>query len=352
MAPNGQTFFTIGDDKTVKHWTYDADTMNDVQRNDIEEADHSLVLRTTAETTSTKAPVMTYLGKYGFTGIDHHWRKQQFATCGPVVQVWDHARAEPIKTFEWGADSILSVKYNPVETDILATTASDRNIVLYDLRMSEPLKKLIMAMRNNALAWNPMEAFNFTVANEDHNLYTYDMRKLDIALNVHKDHVAAVMDVDYSPTGREFVTGSYDKTIRIFRYDQGRSREVYHTKRMQRVVCVRFTQDANFILSGSDDTNVRIWKAQASKKVGTMVFREREKLKYQDKLKKRYGHMPEIKRILRHRHLPKPVYNATKRKREIEESDKRKIKNLRAHSAPGTVKTKPERKKNIVDKKD
>jgi WD repeat and SOF domain-containing protein 1 len=24
------------------------------------------------------------------------------------------------------------------------------------------------------------------------------------------------MDVDYSPTGKEFVSGSYDKTLRIF----------------------------------------------------------------------------------------------------------------------------------------
>lgn len=31
-----------------------------------------------------------------------------------------------------------------------------------------------------------MEAFNFTAANEDCNLYTYDMRKLDVATCVHK----------------------------------------------------------------------------------------------------------------------------------------------------------------------
>ena len=36
------------------------------------------------------------------------------------------------------------------------------------------------------MAWNPMEAFNFTVANEDCNLYTYDMRKLSIASCVHQ----------------------------------------------------------------------------------------------------------------------------------------------------------------------
>jgi hypothetical protein len=46
--------------------------------------------------------------------------------------------------------------------------------------------------RCNALAWNPREAFNFTVANEDCNCYTYDMRKMKGALGVHKDHVSAV----------------------------------------------------------------------------------------------------------------------------------------------------------------
>ena len=44
----------------------------------------------------------------------------------------------------------------------------------------------VMQTRNNAVAWNPMEAFNFTVANEDCNLYTYDMRKLSIASCVHQ----------------------------------------------------------------------------------------------------------------------------------------------------------------------
>ena len=42
------------------------------------------------------------------------------------------------------------------------------------------------------------------------------MRKLDRARTIHKDHVGAVMDVSFSPTGREIVTGSYDRTIRIF----------------------------------------------------------------------------------------------------------------------------------------
>lgn len=58
------------------------------------------------------------------------------------------------------------------------------------------------------------------------SLYTYDMRYLNRPVTVHMDHVSAVLDVDYSPTGREFVSASFDKTIRIFPKDGGHSRSV------------------------------------------------------------------------------------------------------------------------------
>lgn len=76
------------------------------------------------------------------------------------------------------------------------------------------------------------------------------------------------MDIAYSPTGKEFVTGGYDRTVRIFPVDKPTSREVYHTKRMQRIFCVSFSADARFVLSGSDDTNVRIWKSVANQRLG------------------------------------------------------------------------------------
>lgn len=78
------------------------------------------------------------------------------------------------------------------------------------------------------------------------------------------------MDVDYSPTGKEFVSGSYDKTIRIFDSSKGHSREIYHTKRMQRIEMVAWTLDNKYILSGSDEMNIRIWKAKASEKLGVV----------------------------------------------------------------------------------
>jgi len=268
-----------------------------------------------------------------------------FATSGVQVDIWDESRSEPKQSFQWGADSIHHVRFNPVETNILASCSSDRGITLYDLRSNVPLKKLIMDLRANALSWNPMEAFNFSTANEDHNCYTWDMRKLDKALNIHEGHMGAVMDIDYSPTGREFVCGSYDRTIRIFGILEGHSRVVYHTKRMQKVFAVKFSSDSKFVISGSDDTNVRLWKSDPSEQLQVLLPREKRKVNYQNKLISRYSNFPEIRRINRHQHVPKFILNASRQKQIIKQSIKRKEQNLRKHSSAGKVPYVPERKK-------
>ena len=213
----------------------------------------------------------TFTSKQAIQYLDHHHSDPLFATSSSVIELWNHERAEPIQTMHWGAETITSVKFNQTETNILASCGTDRTIILYDIRTHSPIAKNVMALRTNALCWNPMEAFNFTAANEDHNCYTFDMRNLSIALNVAKGHVSAVMDIDYAPTGQEFVTGSYDKTVRIFNSRDGMCRDTYHTQRMQRAFCVKFSMDSKFVLSGSDDGNIRLWKSSASEKLGTVL---------------------------------------------------------------------------------
>jgi DDB1- and CUL4-associated factor 13 len=183
-------------------------------------------------------PLATYLGQTAFTGVSHHRSHPSFAASSSVISIYDLSRpsSTPSQTLHWptSVDTITSLAFNQIETSILGSTATDRSVVIYDLRTSSPLTKVILTLASNAVSWNPMEAFNFAVASEDHNIYIFDMRKMDRALNVLKDHVAAVMDVEFSPTGEELVSASYDRTIRLWRRSAGHSRDVYHTKRMQR----------------------------------------------------------------------------------------------------------------------
>ena len=331
IAPHGELAVSVGTDKTANLWRLTAPSLNEP-----------------GSATREATPLKTYVGDYALRSVDHHASKAMFLTTGARVEVWEHARSEPVTSFTWGAETINSVRFNPTEREVFVTTGSDRGIVLYDLRTSTPIRKLVMQTRTNAVAWNPMEAFNFTAASEDSNCYSYDMRKLGIATCIHRDHVSAVMDIDYSPVGREFVTGSYDRSVRLFAYNGGRSRDVYHTKRMQRVFSVAFTVDGSYVMSGSDDMNVRVWKANASEQTGVVLPRERKKAAYNSALLERYKHMPEVKRIARHRHVPKSIYKAAKLRVTMSDAERRKQKNREAHSAPGQIKRVPARKKKVI----
>lgn len=295
------------------------------------------------------SPVVQWAPSGGVRSLDHHWARAQFASSGAGVAVWDHARSEPLHSWEWGADSVASVRFNPAEADLLASCGADRAIALYDLRAATPLRKVVMQTRSNALCWNPMEAFRFTVANEDNNLYTYDMRRLDSAVRVHEDFVSAVMDVDYAPTGREFVAAGYDRSARIFGADAGHSREVYTTKRMQRVFACRFSGDGTYVFTGSDDMNVRVWKAQAAQQLGVTLPRERQRAAYQAALVERHRHLPEVRRIVEHRHVPKAILKAAKLKRTMLDAERRRTLNLMAHSRKGAVTIAPARKRKILE---
>ncbi|KAJ6917559.1 DDB1- and CUL4-associated factor 13-like [Populus alba x Populus x berolinensis] len=331
-STDGSTLVSCGTDCTVRLWNVPVAT----------------IMESGNSSDCSSEPRAVYMGENAYWAVDHQWSGDLFATAGAQVDIWNHNRSQPVNSFKWGTDSVISVRFNPGEPNLLATSASDRSIMLYDLRVSSPARKLIMRTKTNSISWNPMEPMNFTAANEDCNCYSYDARKFDEAKCVHKDHVSAVMDIDFSPTGREFVTGSYDRTVRIFQYNGGHSREIYHTKRMQRVFCVKFSCDASYVISGSDDTNLRLWKAKASEQLGIVLPREQRRHEYNEALKKRYKHLPEVKRIVRHRHLPKPIYKAGVLRRVMIEAERRKDHRRKAHSAPGSIVTEPMRKRRII----
>jgi len=328
-SPDGTKVLSCGDDKACKMWALDANTCELGQE-----------------------PESTYHAASIPNSIDHHWNKPLFVSAGDTVDVWDYNRSAPLSSFEWGCERVITSKFNPAEPALVASTAVDRSIGLYDLRGNTPIRKVLLKMRSNAVAWNPMQPLNFTVANEDCNLYTFDMRKLSQAITRHWDHVMAVLDVCYSPAGNEFISASYDQTVRLWSVDQARSRDVYHGKRMQRVLCCAFSSDSRFVFSGSEDTNIRVWKGKSDQKLGVLTDRERRANAYREALKEKFARLPEIKRIKRHKHVPKMVKSITDKRRVMREAAQRKVENRRKHSKPGSVPHIPVKKRHVIKELD
>ncbi|KAL8272058.1 hypothetical protein Esti_003993 [Eimeria stiedai] len=351
VSPMDAFLISGGDDRKIKQWRIPPrSSLSDL---DVE----------AAETLQADEALMAQLEETGTVnrrGLDPE-PVNVFLTNSPVtmsagesVQLWEPHRSSPLQTFSWASDAVYCARFNPSETSLFAAGLSGNSVALYDIRGNTPIRRVLMKMRTNAICWNPMEPINFTIANEDHNLYTYDMRKLTEALKVHKDFVNAVnwllvetcknrnvekLDVDLSPTGKEFVAASFDGTLRLFKADEGRSRDV--------VLSCRFSADARFVLSGSADMCLRLWKAEAAAPLGPQTYRARVALNYRKTLQEKFGHLHEIKRITRHRHVPKLIKKTQEKKRIMLEAAKRRENNRIAHSKPGKHVRVPERKRAI-----
>ncbi|KAL6855328.1 Protein sof1 [Amphichorda felina] len=346
VAQKDEIWHTTAHENIVKgmEWTRDQKLLTCA-------ADRTIKLFDPYNTRSEARPISSWLGSNAFTSLSHHRSKNAFAAASNVVAIYDlerHSAAPEVLKWPTAVDAITNVAFNYVETSVLASCSSDRSLVMYDLRTSTPVTKTVLTFASNRIAWSPMEAFNFACASEDHNIYLFDMRKMDRALNVLKDHVAAVMDVEYSPTGEELVSASWDRTVRLWDRNYGHSRDIYHTKRMQRVMAARWTPDAKYILSGSDDGNIRIWRANANAREGIKSARQRQALEYNETLTQRYAHMPEIRRIKRHRHIPKVLKKAAEIKGQEIKSIKRREENERRHSKKQFERRKPEREKMVL----
>ena len=62
----------------------------------------------------------------------------------------------------------------------------------------------------------------------------------------------------------------------------------------------------------------------------------------------KFKHVPEVARIKRHRHVPKPILKAAELRRTMEDGERRKRSNRLKHSAPGKVKLVSARKERVV----
>ena len=171
LTSREETFQADAHEGTVKGlcWTRDQKLLSCA-------SDKSIKLFDPSSTTSGSAPLITYLGNTAFTGISHHRSLPNFAASSSVISIYDLSRSSstPLQTLHWpnSTDTINAISWNQTETSVLASCATDRSVILYDLRTSSPLSKVTLGLASNSIAWNPMEAFNFAVANEDHNIYS------------------------------------------------------------------------------------------------------------------------------------------------------------------------------------
>ncbi|TBU07168.1 Sof1 domain-containing U3 snoRNP protein [Hamiltosporidium magnivora] len=261
--------------------------------------------------------------KFSCDGMFNCVKLQEELCCATTngLEIFDFEKKK--SAIQLGKESFHGCFLSNKQPNIILCTFSNE-IYLFDKRENKSVGKIENGIKTNEICCNQMRENVFISANEDTNLYLHDLRYLSKPTTTYRNHVNSVLSVDFKPNGEEFISGSYDKTIRIFRTDDCRSRDVYYNQRMQNVYGVRYSECGMFVVSGSDDGSLRVWKSNASHKEGKLTRREKESLKYSEILKEKFSDFPEIKQISKHRFLPKKLRNEMKDTHFHYKADERK----------------------------
>lgn len=242
------------------------------------------------------------------------------------VSLFEIDRYSPTNVYE--KRGVSKVKLNSSFKHTMAA-ATQHGVSLYDNRVGKEYAS-IDGLGVNCVEFNPSQGFTLATGNEDGNTLIYDMRELTKPLNTLRGHVGPVVSLSYNPNGKEIATGSFDHTIRIFDVHGRKSRDCYYNDRMHIVHGLTHSNDGQFLVSGSDDGSIRLWKAQAARRTGPVSRHEKDAIEYREALKDKFKNVAEIQRISKHRFLPRELRHKMRAKHESHEAALRKEARIKA----------------------
>jgi WD40 repeat protein len=176
-----------------------------------------------------------------------------------VVVAWDLENIVVRYAFRSHRSCVTSVQFSP-DSSILASTSSNGTMILWDMNTSRQIRKyntgpssrdFVLAFRDSLFATNSSDS---SIKLWDVSHYSAQPR---LILSGHTESVNAVA---FSPDGNRLISGSDDTTIRLWGLDAEETYAILksHTKK---VTIVTFSRGASIIVSGSEDRTVRVWDA-------------------------------------------------------------------------------------------
>ncbi|EDR01074.1 uncharacterized protein LACBIDRAFT_395470 [Laccaria bicolor S238N-H82] len=117
-----------------------------------------------------------------------------------------------------------------------------------------------------SVAFSP-DGIHIVSGSDDKTVRVWDAQTGQSVMDPLKGHSSLVTSVAFSPDGRHIVSGSNDDTVRVWDAQTGQSIMDPLKGHDHIVTSVAFSPDGRHIVSGSNDETVRVWDAQTGQSV-------------------------------------------------------------------------------------
>ena len=194
-------------------------------------------------------------GKYILTGSEDKSAK-----------LWDFTTGKPIQNFTDNDRGIEAVAFSP---DSKYAFTLGKSICMWDVSNGKLVK-----------TFEDILMMSFAVSPDGKKLITgsmgYDgtVGLWDIEKGTQIKKIIcqknSIQSIAFSPDGKSFITGSYDRTIKQWDIESGKELKVFNGH-LEMVNSVKFSPDGKYIISGSKDNTTRIWDVFTGKEITSLI---------------------------------------------------------------------------------
>jgi len=205
------------------------------------------------------------------------------------VRVWDAKTGEQLRELQGHTGWVHSVAFSS-DGNRIVSGSRDNSVRVWDAKMGEQLRELqghtslVSSADKLVPIWDgkqprKKQRYMNTIASvafspdgnrivsgsADKSVRVWDA-KTGEQLRELQGHTGYVTSVAFSPDGNRIVSGSWDKSVRVWDGKTGEQlRELQGHTRL--VFSVAFSSDGDRVVSGSEDSSVRVWDAKTGEQL-------------------------------------------------------------------------------------
>ncbi|KAG0344987.1 hypothetical protein BG004_004034 [Podila humilis] len=220
--------------------------------------------------TQTGAPGHVLIGHTNYViSVAYSPSGHQIASGGydTTIRLWDSQTGLSVAVLYGHTNAVESVVYSPSGHQI-ATGSCDNTVRLWDAHTGNP-SHVLTGHTNYIInvAYSPCGR-QVASGSYDKTVRLWDAQTgaPGHVLNGHTDYVDCVA---YSPSGHQIASGSYDTTIRLWDRQTGAPGPIL-SGHIKAVKTVSYSPSGGLIASGSSDMTVRLWDANSGQCVATI----------------------------------------------------------------------------------
>jgi WD40 repeat protein/uncharacterized caspase-like protein len=190
---------------------------------------------------------------------------QTIAAAGGDSSVTIISRDGTLRQSMFGHDGeIFSLSFSP-DGQTIASASTDKTVRLWRVIKNLNKQKEIGTYR---VRFSPQSPDIFATGTWDGQVKLWQRRKdnTKTLLKQLKGHqtTAAISDLQFSPDGKILASASWDKTIKLWRVEDGQLLDTLQNHQ-DTLTSIAFSPDGKTLVSGSEDKTINLWKIENDK---------------------------------------------------------------------------------------